>query len=162
MRLGLITRRSGRRWWWAFALLIATPALTLSLLGLRVAQLEGLERAQQTRDQQAQFARLADAAIGTMLASIQNELQQAVSPIPSARRYTVFALELSGRLVLPQDKTYFPDPGKPDHHFDPQWPAATAQLFERAQTADQRKAAEASSLFQEIRKKESRLRAWAE
>ncbi len=80
----------------------------------------------------------------------------------ASRSYTVFVLELGGRLVFPQGKTYFPGPGKPDHHFDPQWSAATAQLFERAQTADQRKAAEASSLFQEIRKKESRLRAWAE
>ena len=85
MRLGLISRRSQRHWWWAFALLIAGPALGLALLGLRVAQLESFERAQQIREEQTQLARLADTTIGTMLAAMQSELARTETSSAAAR-----------------------------------------------------------------------------
>ena len=162
MRLGFISRRSGRRWWWAFALLIAAPALALALLGLRVAQLEGLERAQQTREQQAQLARLADTTVGTMLGAVQSELSRAVSSPAAGWNYIVLVLEPGGRLLFPRDKIYFPDPGKPDLRSGPKWSKATEQLFERAQTADQQRGTEAASLFHQVGKTEPRLRTWAE
>src|SRR4029077_8248702 len=124
-------------------LLIAAPALALALLGLRVAQLEGLERAQQTREQQAQLARLADTTIGTMLSGMQSELLRATSSSAATRKYIVFALEPSGRLLFPQDKIYFPDPSMPDVRSDPKWTRDTELLIERAQTADQQRATEA-------------------
>jgi signal transduction histidine kinase len=162
MRLGFISRRSGRRWWWAFALLIAAPALALALLGLRVAQLEGLERAQQTREQRVQLARLADTTVGTMLGAVQSELSRALSSPATVRNYIVLVLEPGGRLLFPQDKIYFPDPGMPDLRSGPKWTRATQQLIERAQTADQQRATETSLLFQQVRGSEPQLRAWAE
>src|SRR5713226_6996269 len=114
MRLGFISRRYGRRWWWAFALLIATPALALALLGLRVAQLEGLERAQQIREQEVQLGRLADTTIGTTLGVVQSELSRPLSSPAAVRNYIAFVLEPGGRLLFPQDKIYFPDPGTLD------------------------------------------------
>jgi len=162
MRLGFIPRRSGRLWRSAFAFLIAIPALVLALLGMRVARLESLERAQEVRQQQAQLARLADTTVATMLAALQGELARTGASHAIPQTYTVFALESGGRLMFPQDKTYFPDPGKTDHRFEPQWSRDTSLLFERAQTADQQTASEASSLFQQVRRTEPRLRAWAE
>jgi len=112
MRLGFIPRRSGRLWRSAFAFLIAIPALVLALLGMRVARLESLERAQEVRQQQAQLARLADTTVATMLAALQGELARTGASHAIPQTYTVFALEPGGRLMFPQDKTYFPDPGK--------------------------------------------------
>ncbi len=162
MRLGFISRRSGRRWWWAFGLLIAAPALALALLGLRVARLESLERAQQTREQQVQLARLADTTIATVLAALQGELARTQTSPAVPRNYTLLVLEPGGRLLFPHDKIYFPDPSMPDLRSEPKWTQATEKLLERAQTADQQRATEASLLFQQVRKAEPRLRAWAE
>ena len=162
MRLGFISRRSGRRWWWGFALLIAAPALALALLGLRVARLESLERAQQIREQQTQLARLADTTIGTTLATVQHDLARTETSSIAARDYAVFVLEPGGRLVFPQDRTYFPDPRKPEFRSGPRWGRATEQLIERAQTADQQRTSDASSLLHQIGKTEPRLRGWAD
>jgi hypothetical protein len=162
MRLGLVSHRSRRRWWWAFALLIAGPALGLALLGLRVSQLESFERAQQIREEKAQLARLADSTIGTMLAAMQSERARTETSSAAAQDHTVFVLEPGGRVVFPQDHVYFPDPGKPDFRSGPKWGRATEQLIERAQIADQQRANEAPSLFHQIGETEPRLRAWAE
>ncbi|HSB13979.1 MAG TPA: HAMP domain-containing sensor histidine kinase [Bryobacteraceae bacterium] len=162
MRLDSISHRSGRRWWWAFALLIATPALALALLGLRVAQLESLQRAQQTREEQSQLGRLTDTTISSMLTVLKSELARTETSLAAARDYTPFVLEPGGRLVFPREKTYFPDPSVLDSHSGPQWSQATSQEIERAQIADQQRAGEASSLFHHIGKTEPRLRAWSE
>ena len=54
-------------WWWVFGLFIATPALALAVLGFRALRVDEIERQQRLRDQQAQIAHLADAAIATVL-----------------------------------------------------------------------------------------------
>jgi hypothetical protein len=124
-----------------------------------VAQLEGLERAQQTREQQAQLARLADTTVGTVLGAVQNDLSRTVSSPAAVRNYIVFVLEPGGRLLFPQGKIYFPDPGTPDLGSGPKWTRATEQLVERSQTADQQRATEATLLSQQVRRTEPRLRA---
>ena len=43
MRLGAISLRSGRTWWWLFALLIAAPALVREIYRIRVARTTGHE-----------------------------------------------------------------------------------------------------------------------
>ena len=58
-----------------FGLLIAAPALALSWLGLRVVEAERIELEQQRREQQTQFARLADAAIEQALVEIETPLR---------------------------------------------------------------------------------------
>ena len=83
MRMLSTTFRSGRGWWAVFGLLIATPALALSWLGLRVVRAERIERAQQVREQQTQLARLADAGIGNALAEIEAELRRADTVVPA-------------------------------------------------------------------------------
>lgn len=160
MRLGSISGRSGRRWWWAFILLIATPALALALLGLRVVRLEELERGQEMRTQWAQLTRLADATITTTLASLQRD----ATGVETSRSEDCisFALELSGRLVFEQDKTFLPDPAKSEFQLGPHWPKAIQQLIERAQIGDQQRMPQAASLVQQVGHAEPRLRPWAE
>src|ERR1700692_3997987 len=98
MRLGAISGRSGRRWWWAFIVLIAPPALALALPGLRVVRLEELERVQEMRTQWAQLTRLADATIATTLASLQRDAARAETS--RSEDYIGFTLEAGGRLVF--------------------------------------------------------------
>lgn len=160
MRLGSISGRSGRRWWWAFILLIATPALALALLGLRVVRLEELERVQAMRTQWAQLTRLADATIATTLASLQRDAARADAS--RSEDYIGFTLEAGGRLVFGQDKTYFPEPAKTELQPGPHWPKGVQQLIERAQTADQQRTPQAASLVQQVGNAEPRLRSWAE
>ncbi len=67
MRQGLPHSLARRSWWWIFGLLIAMPALALSLLGLGSFRADEIERQQRLRDQQAQVRRLADVALATAL-----------------------------------------------------------------------------------------------
>src|SRR5205085_3630968 len=96
-----------------------------------------------------------------MLSGIKTELSRYPGTAASVR-YTVFILESGGRLSFPVDKIYFEDPGKPNSHSRLQWSRATEQLIEHAQSAEQQRATEASSLFDQVGKVEPRLRAWAE
>ena len=50
-------------WWWVFGLFIALPAVALALLGLTAIRADDVEQQLRMREQQGQFARLADAAL---------------------------------------------------------------------------------------------------
>ena len=65
-----------RTWWRLFALLIAAPAVALSVLGLRAVHADRLDRERQLRDQQSQTATIADAAIATVLDEFEAALRQ--------------------------------------------------------------------------------------
>ena len=146
----------GRTWWWTFGLFIAAPALALAVLGLRTVRLERIEREQQLRDQQAQIARLADAALSAALTQI--ETSEAAS-----RGYPVFSLESQGLRLYPRERVYFGEFGRQPAFARRAWPAGTRQLIEQAQAAEaQQRAQDALPLYQRLRSIEARLRPWAE
>ena len=106
--------RSGRGWWGLFGLLIATPALALSWLGLRVVGAERIELEQQRREQQTQFARLAETAIEQALVGIETDLRSTETTAESgdARRgelanLPIMSFRRSGLLTFPRDRIYF-------------------------------------------------------
>ena len=173
MRMLSTTFRSGRGWWAVFGLLIATPALALSWLGLRVVRAERIERAQQFREQQTQLARLADAGIGNALAEIEAELRRADTVVPADETgfkgdladLPTMAFHRSGLLSFPRDKVYFGEFGQRPaaRQFSAHWSAAIQRLVDRAQTAEARaQPAEAVERYRRIVQRVPTLRAWAE
>ncbi len=138
-----------RTWWWIFGLFIAVPALALALLGLRAVRAERIERRQQIRDQQAQIARLADAAISNALAKAEGAVE--------------FTLDSQGLLVFPREKVYFGEFGRQPRWLRRQWPAATRQWIDDAQAAEaQRRPQDAAAVYRRIAAAEPKLRPWAE
>jgi len=146
----------GRTWWWTFGLFIAAPALALAVLGLRTVRLERIEREQQLRDQQAQTARLADAAISTTLAQVETSAA-------ASGDYPLFSLEPRGLVLFPRERVYFGEFGRQPTATRRVWPVGTRQLIEQAQAAEaQQRAQDALPLYQRLRSIEARLRPWAE
>jgi hypothetical protein len=163
VKLASISLRSGRSWWWVFAILIAAPALALAFLGLRVLKLERMERAQQVREQQAQLAHLADRALANLLGALESELARVESSPAGLPDHTIFILETGGRLVFARDKTYLPDAAKADFRPGAKWTPKIEQMIERAQAAEaQQRSSEAASLFVQIGRAEPRLKKWSE
>ena len=173
MRMLSTTFRSGRGWWAVFGLLIATPALALSWLGLRVVRAERIERAQQVREQQTQLARLADAGIGNALAEIEAELRRADTVVPAGETgvegdladLPTMAFHRSGLLSFPRDKVYFGEFGQRPaaRQSSAHRSAAIQRLVYQAQTAEARaQPAEAVDHYRRIVQRASTLRAWAE
>jgi len=138
-----------RTWWWIFGLFVAVPAVALALLGLRAVRAERIERRQQVRDQQAQIARLADAAISNALAKAEGAVE--------------FTLDSQGLLVFPREKVYFGEFGRKPAWLRRQWPPATRQWIDDAQAAEaQQRPQEAAAVYRRIAAAEPKLRPWAE
>ncbi len=138
-----------RTWWWIFGLFIAVPALALALLGLRAVRAERIERRQQIRDQQAQIARLADAAISNALAKAEGAVE--------------FTLDSQGLLVFPREKVYFGEFGQRPLWLNRQWSLATQRWIDDAQAAEaQQRPQDAAAVYRRIAAAEPKLRAWAE
>ena len=154
-------------WWWGFGLLIAVPALTLAILGLRAVRAERIEREQLLRDRQMQTARLADAAIRASLAEIEHQLRvhdssdQDRSPLAvedSAIHF--FSYDRSGQLRFNSDRVYFGD--SPQNATRVDWTASVDQLVEQARAAEaQKRASLAIMFYNRIIAAEPRLRDWA-
>ena len=173
MRLFPTTFRSGRAWWAVFGLLIATPALALSWLGLRVVRAQRIELEQQFREQQTQFARLADAGIGNVLAELEAELRRADTLVEAGETrfdggladLPTMSFRRSGLLTFPRDKVYFGEFGQrpAERPSSARWSAATQRLVEQAQAAEaQGRSAAAVNRYRGIAQGEAGLRAWAE
>jgi signal transduction histidine kinase len=155
-------------WWWGFGLLIAVPALILSLLGARASRAERIEREQQLREQQTQVARLADAAIAVALDKLEAALHSAEDitqsagdqPGPALRNFFVFSIDSHGVLAFDSDKLYFGEP--PLKASPPEWSLATEQFIEQAQSAEaQQRTEEAIFAYHRIIDSEPRLADWA-
>lgn len=168
MRLVPGRLRSGRSWWWTFALFIAAPALALALLGARAARLERIERRQQLRERQAQIARLADAALSTALARLEAELVR-VEPAPgptiggALRDLPVFFLDRQDLVVFARDRTYFGEFGRQPAFLNWASDGARQQLAGQAQAAEaQQRRKDAVQTYRRISAAGSALRPWAE
>ena len=165
--------RSGRAWWGVFGLLIAAPALALSWLGLRVVGTERIELEQLRREQQSQFARLAEAAIEQALAEIETELRssETISEPGDAQligrlaNLPVMSFRRSGLLTFPGDRLYFGEFGhRPDARVSStQWSADVQGLVAVAQATEARgRRTEAEGRYQRIAEQAPGLAAWAE
>ncbi len=132
-----------------FGLLVGVPAVTLELLGLRAVRLERIERRQTIRDQQAQIARFADAAISSALSKDEAAV--------------AFNVDSGGLLLFPADKVYFAPFGARPAGLYPQWPAATKEWIDEALAAEaQQRPKDAAALYRRIAAVERGLRPWAE
>ncbi len=151
--------RPGRPWWWIFGLLIAAPAIALSVLGLRAARLERIERQQQLRDRQVQLARLTDAGLAVALSRLETELAAGAAP----KDAYLLSLDRQGLLLFPQERVYFGEFGlQPDFAPRRMEPAAGA-LAARAQAAEaQRRPQDAGPIFRRILAASPALGPWAE
>lgn len=158
-------------WWWALAVLITAPALTLAVLGLGAVRAERIDREQQLRDQQAQLARLADAALAHCLDQLESELRAidlraVVRSDESALSDTfVFTFDRRGLLTFDHERIYF------GNRTDlatlgvstPEWSPATEQLIEQAQSAEaQKRGPDAIATYRRIMTAEAKLCPWAE
>ena len=148
-------------WSWGFGLFIALPALALALLGLRAVRAERIEREQQLREQQAQLARLIDAAISNRMASLevelsQRETQNADAPKETLSGFYVFSLDRNNLLKFSNQRVYFGEQSTPE------WPASVENLIEQAQAANaQGRNGEALARYRRIVEVEPKLSAWA-
>ena len=148
-------------WWWVFLLLIALPAATLAVLGLRGLKADEVDRQQRLRNQQTQIGRLADSAL---LTALERELaggrargeNSASDDLPSrgTEDAVFFRIDEAGAVSFPQErvssKTH---PAAVD-------PTALA-LVMRVQAADaQGRTAEAAAVLSRLRDVPG-LEAWA-
>ncbi|MGE5359377.1 MAG: sensor histidine kinase [Bacteroidales bacterium] len=152
-------------WWWIFGLLIAAPALALSLLGLRAARLDDVERDEEARQHLRHIATLADAALGNMLQSLEHDLTRfdiaAADRDPSGLRLMTY--DRRGHLLFPNERVFFAD------DFTRPIPAAPAprsqlveSLLEEALAADaQRHSPAALPLLRSVAAREPSLAEWA-
>lgn len=145
-------------WSWGFGLFIALPALALALLGLRAVRAERIEREQQLRGQQAQVARLIDAAISNKLGALEVELRQVANRDHSTTEGAYFfSLERDNVLRFPTQRVHFGEQSAPV------WSAHTQDLIDRAQAANaQGRSLEAQNLYHQISQSEPKLSVWAE
>jgi hypothetical protein len=109
MRLIKTMPRTAWAWWWRFGLLIGIPVTVLAMLGLRMVDLERVQRRQQVAEQQGQTAMLVDTSVAAVLNRIERELAQ--SGLEAASGGTLFTIDRAGSLVLPADRVYFADIG---------------------------------------------------
>jgi signal transduction histidine kinase len=152
-----IPARSGYMWWLIFSAFIATPAVALSVLGVRSIRAADIERDQRLRDEQAAVARLADGALEAALARAGDRGASARSD-----HHIPFVLEQNGVLVFPADRVYAAPFGlKPSAMVD------DSPVGSVAATIDEAQAAEAQQRYGDARRAYGRLRtvsalsAWA-
>jgi two-component system phosphate regulon sensor histidine kinase PhoR len=91
--------KSAKRLWYAFAVCVALPSALLAILSWRAVKLENIERQQQIAQQQAQLAKLTDAAMTAALQGIERS---------TALDADSFELDSSGDLRFPKDRVLFP------------------------------------------------------
>lgn len=157
-------RMSPRREWWIFGVLIAAPALVLSLLGLRAARLDEVDRDQQAREHQHQIAVLADASLGNALESLERDLQRfEVGAHPDAGGSRLMIYEAAGHLLFPRERVFFADDlARPTSTLPPPRSDAVEADVEAAQAAEaQRHAERALPLLRRIASREPALADWA-
>jgi hypothetical protein len=158
------------RWWWGFGLLIATPALLLAIIGLRIARAERIQEEQRRHEQQTQLARMADAGLATLMAEIESELRRIDHDTlnlslkdPFSTWHVVF-YRRNGLVVFYRDKIYF-DGAETDVHLKPvpaEWPSDIEDLIERAQTTEVQATKSAAILaYDRVAKAEPKLSDWA-
>ena len=153
------------RWWWVFGLFIATPAIVLAVLGLGVIRVDEIQRRSLFAEQQAQLARLTNAALSTAL---QREIDDARrrSRTPGAALsgdVTHFELEANRTVAFPALRVYVLSAGvAPPAWTAPELPHAEVLLVERAQAAEaQGHLLEARTLYEQLRPSD-RTRDWAD
>ncbi|HEX4951185.1 MAG TPA: HAMP domain-containing sensor histidine kinase [Blastocatellia bacterium] len=149
-------------WTWGFGLFIAAPALLLALLGLRAVHAERIEREQQVREQQAQIARLADAALMGVWSEMEQSLLRSTAPTAQPAQDFVFTFTAPDELVFQQDKVWYGETtALPERAVN--WSFATQQLIEQAQAAAaQGRVSVAERLYRRLSQVEPKLRGWAE
>jgi signal transduction histidine kinase len=158
-------RASPQGWWWIFGLLIAAPALVLSLLGLRAVRLDEVDRGQQAGEHQRQIALLADASLGNALQSLERDLQRfeiaALDQNPRGLR--LMAYERPGYLLFPRERVFFADDlARPKSTLPPPRADAVEAEIEAAQAVEaQRQPARALPLLRHIASREPALADWA-
>ena len=158
MRVKEAIPRTARVWWWGFGLLIGIPVTVLAVLGLRMVDLERVQRRQQVAEQQSQTALLVDTSVGAMLNRIERDLAQ---PGLEGGGGTPFTLDRAGSLVLPSDRVYFAEIGSEPAVRKIELPAGVRGDVERAQAAEaQGNSAEATLCYKRL-SNDARLRAWA-
>src|SRR5437588_5220513 len=99
--------RSGGKWWWLFAVFVATPATVLALLGVRIVELEQMERSQQISAQQRQLANLIDAALSNTFKDLETALPRAESTRTVLADLILFTSEPNGRVIFPRENLFF-------------------------------------------------------
>lgn len=162
MRFLAASFKSGWTWWWGLGLLIAAPALLLALMGLRAVRAERIEREQQVREQQRQLARLADAALTSIWAEMEQSLLRTAQPSTLPPQDFVFTVTAPDSVVFARDKVWSGEstivPARAVN-----WSLATQQLIEQAQAAEaQGRGRDAVRLYRRLMLVEPRLRGWAE
>ena len=152
-------------WWWVFGLFIALPAVALALLGLTAIRADDVDQQLRMREQQGQFARLADAALS---AAFDRELTTAHATSDrdtSARaaRGLPFAVDHRGVVWFPTDRVYAGDIHSDDPaYFQVVTDEQTVALTARAAAAMvQGRTLEAVALYEQLREL-PQLRDWAE
>ena len=137
MATGRTPSSAHRTWWWVFAVLIAMPAVALSVLGVRSIRAADIERHQHLRDQQADVARLVNEALREALARTTYDVDRA-----DAERQddtVAFVIEDSGVVAFPAHRLYFgPFGARPASLHTSPIPRFISRLIDAAQTAEAR------------------------
>ncbi len=151
--------KTGTRWWWAFAVCIAAPALVLAILGVRTIDLERVEQRQGIESQQRQTALLADTTLSAALSRIQENLLRQ-DPDPAAGAPS-FSLDDQGVLIFRRDRVYFAETGNEPPEARVAVPPALAASVDEALAAEARaEFPRAMAIYQRIGKN-PQLGAWA-
>ncbi|HSB16289.1 MAG TPA: HAMP domain-containing sensor histidine kinase [Bryobacteraceae bacterium] len=151
--------KTGTRWWWAFAVCIAAPALVLAILGVRTIDLERVEQRQGIESQQRQTALLADTTLSAALSRIQENLLRQ-DPDPAAGAPS-FSLDDQGVLIFRRDRVYFAETGNEPPEARVAVPPAVAASVDEALAAEARaEFPRAIAIYQRIGKN-PQLGAWA-
>lgn len=154
MPRGLIPSFTHRAWWWVFGLFIATPALVLALLGLQAIRAREIEREQGLRDQQAQLARLVDAALASAFDRMAAQVAAGALGAAGEDERVTFEVDDHGVISFPRDRVFFGPFGAAPASLAGPRPVSgeLLMLVDEAQAAEaQGRDAEARALYERIR-----------
>lgn len=154
MPRGLIPSFTHRAWWWVFGLFIATPALVLALLGLQTIRAREIEREQGLRDQQAQLARLVDAALASAFDRMAAQVAADALVAANEDEHVTFEIDDQGVISFPRDRVFFGPFGATPASLAGRRPVSGEflMLVDEAQTAEaQGRDGEARALYERIR-----------